>query len=580
MTLFIDLTISLVGYLLLVLSCLGLGWAAARILRIDFPFREEWFILTWLGWAVFLFLLQILNLFVPINAFSSIPFLTLGVICAMVFIKNRGKRRDGAVSLWIFLPLMGITAVWIAILSMSSPTIFDDGLYHFNTIRWLNEYPIVLGLGNLHSRLAFNQSFFAYVASLNLYPFFDHGYNLANSFLFLVLMAECWWQTAGHFFRRDPADDPPSSSLLLIFFIPTLVYMALIFAVSRTGISSPSPDIASLFLQTLLFLHFVRAIDEQPSDKGGAARIVFILIMSATLITIKLSNLFYVLALCTTLLLIKIRFHHMPSKQALVKAAGWMALPVLILVVWSIRGILVSGCPLYPSTFGCLHVAWAEPIDSVRLEANRIYSWARENGASPDQVLGSWSWLGPWLDGILQNNMVTVVYPLMISILGIAASVILYGRMPSKKVDRRVLLIPLPIWLGLAFWFGLAPDPRFANALFWILPVATMIVLLKILEPAQKIKGWIILAMFLIVNANVIGFFVNNPQVFTSLPTDGYAPLPKVRLVEKRTLSGVTIWTPLNGNQCWDSRLPCTPDFNENLNFIDNRIFPEFTTGG
>ena len=134
--------------------------------------------------------------------------------------------------------------------------------------------------------------------------------------------------------------------------------------------------------------------------------------------------------------------------------------------------------------------------------------------------------------------------------------------------------------MGLMFWFGLAPDPRFANALFWILPVATMIVLLKILEPTQKIKGWIILAMFLIVNANVIGFFVNNPQIFTSLPTDGYAPLPKVRLVEKRTLSGVRIWTPLNGNQCWDSRIPCTPDFNENLNFIDNRIFPEFTTGG
>ena len=106
-----------------------------------------------------------------------------------------------------------------------------------------------------------------------------------------------------------------------------------------------------------------------------------------------------------------------------------------------------------------------------------------------------------------------------------------------------------------------------------------MIVIIKIIEASQKIKSGIILAMFVIINANVIWFFVNNPQPFTSLPADGYAPLPKVRLVEKITLSGSVIWIPLNGNQCWDLRIPCTPNFNKNLNFIEYKIFPEFTTG-
>jgi len=277
--------------------------------------------------------------------------------------------------------------------------------------------------------------------------------------------------------------------------------------------------------------------------------------------------------------LIRIRSHHLPSKQTLSTIGLLMGLPILILALWSFRGILLSGCPVYPSTLGCLHVPWAEPIGSVRLEANRIYSWAQENGAPPDQVLNSWAWLGPWLEGILQDNMITVVYPLILSILGTIAAVILFRRASFKKVSRKIFLIPIPIWIGLIFWFGLAPDPRFANALFWILPIATMIVIVKILGASQTIKSGIILAMFIIINANVIWFFVNNPQVFTSLPADGYAPLPKVRLVEKTTLSGVEIWTPLNGNQCWDSRIPCTPDFNKNLNFIDNKIFPEFTTG-
>ena len=112
-------------------------------------------------------------------------------------LKGEIRKQEALTFSWIYLVLLVITTIWIAILSMSSPTIFDDGLYHFNSIRWLNEYPIVLGLGNLHSRLAFNQSFFAYVAYLNIYPVFNHGYNLANSFLWLVLLAECLWHISG-----------------------------------------------------------------------------------------------------------------------------------------------------------------------------------------------------------------------------------------------------------------------------------------------------------------------------------------------------------------------------------------------
>ena len=159
--------------------------------------------MRWSGWAITLFLLQTLNLFFPINLFSSIPFLLLGIILAIVFLENEIRKQEALTFSWIYPVLLVITTIWIAILSMSSPTIFDDGLYHFNSIRWLNEYPIVLGLGNLHSRLAFNQSFFAYVAYLNLYPLFNHGYNLANSFLLLVLLAECLYYLVSYVFHRD-----------------------------------------------------------------------------------------------------------------------------------------------------------------------------------------------------------------------------------------------------------------------------------------------------------------------------------------------------------------------------------------
>ncbi|MDE7187935.1 MAG: hypothetical protein K2O13_10570, partial [Lachnospiraceae bacterium] len=38
---------------------------------------------------------------------------------------------------------------------------YDTGLYHAQSIRWLEEYGAVKGLGNLHCRLAYNSSSFA-----------------------------------------------------------------------------------------------------------------------------------------------------------------------------------------------------------------------------------------------------------------------------------------------------------------------------------------------------------------------------------------------------------------------------------
>ncbi|HUH96002.1 MAG TPA: hypothetical protein VLZ89_01495 [Anaerolineales bacterium] len=571
-----DLTMTLAGYAILAVSYLGLGWASSRFLRIEFPVREKPFSLIWLGWAAALFLLQLLNLVVPINMFSSAPLLILGIIFAVIFFRKELSSRPSLPR--AYPALLAIAVLWLAILSMSSPTIYDDGLYHFNSIRWLNEYPIVLGLGNLHGRLAFNQSFFAYAAYLNLYPFFNHGYNLANSFLFLVLLAECLWYLLRFVFQRAQEADFSSSTLAPIFFLPALIYMASVFEVLRTGISSPSPDIASLFLQILLFIHFVRALEEDLSERSSRARIAFILIVSATMITVKLSNLFYVLAVCAMLLLLRITRRQPSARPAPGIIGGWLALPILILALWSSRGVLLSGCPVYPSTFGCLPVPWAEPLASVRSEANWIYSWARENGLPPDQVLTSWMWLGPWFNGILQANGITVVYPVVISSLGIVASVLLRSRSQPKKVDGKTFLLPLPIWVGLIFWFGLAPDPRFANALFWILPVATVLVFLKSFAGSQKVKNRIILALFVLINANVVWFFINNPQTFTMIQAHGYEPVPKVRLVERTTRSGLVVWTPLNGDQCWDSRIPCTPYFNQDLNFLDNQVFPEFTT--
>ena len=54
------------------------------------------------------------------------------------------------------------------------------------------------------------------------------------------------------------------------------------------------------------------------------------------------------------------------------------------------------------------------------------------------------------------------------------------------------------------------------------------------------------------------------------LLSEGMPPINKVDLLLKRSVTGAEIYTPKNGDQCFDSPVPCTPYFNENIK-INNR---------
>lgn len=148
-----------------------------------------------------------------------------------------------------------LVTCWIASRAMIPPTNYDSGLYHLSAIRWINEYPIVPGLGNLHGRLAFNSSFFTYVAALNLYPYFGNGRSIANSFLMLLTFATLS-ELLLPFLRRPSFifQSSPIQWAIPLFCLPYIAYWTL----SSDGIPSPSPDLTSSLLQVVIFIIFLR----------------------------------------------------------------------------------------------------------------------------------------------------------------------------------------------------------------------------------------------------------------------------------------------------------------------------------
>jgi len=252
-------TISL--YIALAITYFGWGKAAIRVLGVSNSAERLPTTLIWLGWAVTLFLFQILHLFLPITASVAIPVIVFGIafsVSEILAVFRRWPRKSSSLALLVVVLLVFLAlAIWIASRSMLAPTNTDSGGYHFCAIRWINSYPIVHGLGNLHGRLAFNQSFFLYVAALNIYPYFGHGHAVANSFLLLLMIATCL-DSLRPVFRcfNLLIRSHPFHYLSFVLMLPVLGYLSLL----SPDLFSPSPDFSSILLQLFMFLILARGI--------------------------------------------------------------------------------------------------------------------------------------------------------------------------------------------------------------------------------------------------------------------------------------------------------------------------------
>lgn len=528
--------------------------------------------LIWLGWAVSLFLFQLLHFFLPIDSKVSLPVFSVGALACLTCLA-RGWRRSSQSGSFTLVPVVGtilmfVLASWLVSRAMLAPTNYDTGLYHLNAIRWINTYPVVPGLGNLHGRLAFNQSYFTFAASQIVPPVFEHGRFLGNALLFLFVAATAWTSLTPVLYRPSLiVEAHPFRFLPSLFLLPLLAFIA----ISSNGIASPAPDLASLLLQCCIFLILGEGIaDWQDGKQDQDYRVMLLLLLASTAVTLKLSNLaFSIVIVCFAIAYLL----NTPSRT-LRRAIPLFVPAVLLFLVWAGQGVMLSGVPLYPSTAGHLPVDWAVPVERIVKEAEWVYSWARTSGAHPRDVLGNWAWLRPWLLRVATGNLIDVTFPLLLALF-FGASALLAGSF--WKVKRGYLLqwaYLMPAVMALVFWFFTAPDPRFANAAFFLLSIASALVFLCSVQGllSSRVYAQMICLAFLLSNLLLIRHLVNNTTELGVISTSGWHQVQRVALDAKITASGLTVYTPSKGDQCWDSDLPSTPNFNPRLRLRERNI--------
>jgi hypothetical protein len=554
--------------LFFVLIFTGTGLLFWRQKQDDTPMPEHLFSSFWVGWALSILFLQIWQLFAPVSVIS-LAILVIGM--GVGFYRNRSPILLWVkmVSKWAVIVAGAFNGAFLLLLSNQAAFArysYDHGLYHMQMVKWLTTYPLVPGLGILHHRFAFNNSSFLYAAQINVGPFEGLAHQVASTLLVFMLVGRCLLAV---YRLLQHAEYAYIQNTFYVLMLPFILYY-----IPTSSFAGYSTDVVIFILQILIageVLHLHSRYDwSLPALKN---RVFFIVLLCALGITVKLSFVVFAALAVVAALAAWVWTVGTGIRQHTGSIFTALGMGALLIVPWLVRHIILSGYLLYPSTLVSFPVQWKIPAAMAEPIAGIITAWAREivnDSIHPDQWFSNWFFVFPF------EMKEAVVYTGLI----LAAVVVLLVFFKLKPIQWRGPLILLGVsFISLLYWFWMAPAPRFAGALFWLMVVLGLILLYGQLSQLNHVRSPQMLLGFIL----LLTMFWLSPD-FKSVSRSHLLMPPRESFVAqqqmigdpnrfKETRSGLRVYIAAGqaDEMCWDMPLPCTRlnDFDPRLSLID-----------
>jgi hypothetical protein len=528
-------------------ALVGLGALVRRALGRPAQSADDWLVGFWLGFAATIVVLQLWQLVWPVDVRVLA---LLGALGALGIAREgrapwrlvaRGVVRH-AVAAAAFAAVTG----WFALQALGGPRNGDSGLYHVPTTQWLLAFRLPPGLGNLAAPFAYNQSFFLWNALLERGPLAGRASHVGNALLVVALVARVLLGISRLVGRRTCAPADAYYGVL----VPGVLPLAL-----DVNLTSPSPDVAVYTIGVVLGGECLRFLTTGRRFADLAA--LALLVGCAPPLKLSLGGLAGATALVAGL-----AWFRRPGGRDLSLGRAAVTLGLVALLgpgVWMLRGAVLSGYPLYPSTLFAVAADWAVPRETVVAEAKLIRYW---NGVE-DWWLAAWrdpAWLVRWLP-TLDWLRFDVLLPLGIA--AAAAIVALAHGVVRRRSPRAIpAVITVPTLASIAYCIAAAPRARYPASAYWVLAAQTTWVAL----PATTLAAGRVVARRVAALASV--------ALLVPLLADKHPLVPGLRdfepharaVVTPRTLpSGLVVYDPGATMQCWDATLPCSPFRNDAL---------------
>jgi len=552
----------LLSWLLYFLLFSGLGIAVQRCMRRRPDNGWRWLEAFWLGWALTLGLLQLWHFAFPVDEralllLAAVAAVMLAAEFRQLAANLRALRRDK-----VFLLAYGLVALWLANRSLGMPIAFDTGLRDMQAVMWIDSYPIVPGLGNLYSSLAYNHSTYLYDALLDAFYWSEGSVFIATGLLIMAYLAYAI-KAARRTLSLQHASSLRWSQLFALVTIPYIL-----------SYSSSSGGIVHFLTDTvvdlLAFVTLIYALDLlqywQPCRRQGyyLARLFFLIVAG---MTVKQTFLLFgtVLGACICLAWMLRGGHR--HVRSLAQPLALAVLCLAFLLPWMARGVMTSGYVAYPQSFGRVELDWTLAADAVR---HRQHVLSR-NTRSPTNVKSlpdTLNWLQPWLDRLLGNTFQQAL-PLGIAAASLLLVAIGRAALPGAERGRHLgLWVLTPILLYLVLWFLSFPNIKYARFAFWSLAALACLLTLHTWSTVAWRWPVLLLRCLLLACCAFIVYSILRQGSFplAAGPADGFRPHWEVGYDEVRTATGLVVHVPHAGNnQCWRVPLPCTAYFNPQL---------------
>lgn len=434
----------------------------------------------------------------------------------------------------IFITLFMILAVYVSSIVHGYPSQYDTDLYHAQTVQWIKEYSVVPGLGNIHLRLAFNNSWFLLAAFVDVFHFSGKSYHLLNSFFYLVVVTS----VMSYVIAGCVGKARMSSLYALVLILPLVFYV--------DGINSLSTDVVCNLLVVYLILQTLVLFETTVEPR----HLYLLLLIVCFGITVKLTLVPFVLLPFVLLPWLQNQ-RFVDSRFARLRLFFILSSSTLILLApWIIRGIVQTGYVFWPLPgIDVFSFDWKVPIEYIKREILWIKSWPY--GITPDVFVreNTIYWLYRWLEDRWAALLFTAV------LVGVFYLTLRCSQVLSP-LSKRLTALHLLLSVAVLYWLFNAPDIRFGFGIVasYLGMMAGSCLLVIMYRRQVWLKGAGTLTLIAIILTSIHGI-ANNGLVFANLP--GYQTYP----LEKYNFpSGMEVLTTLPPeDRCGDAPIPCIP---------------------
>ncbi len=444
---------------------------------------------------------------------------------------------------------------------------YDTSLYHAQSIRWLEEYGVVKGLGNLHCRLAYNSSSFALSALYSMAFLGGQSYHCTAGWLAFLLAKICAevlgsLQKSGSRAGRLRASDFAK--------VMGIYYLVNIF----DEMVSPASDYFMVLLAFYIVIRFLELLEDRVDVILPYALLG---VLGVFLMTVKLSA-------ALILLLVIYPAYELLRRKRWKETGCYLLLGIVTALPFFIRNVLLSGWLVYPFTqIDLFDVAWKIPKGVADYDAKEIQVWGRGYSDVTRYDLSVKEWMPEWFRSLAGSDKVFVAAAAVSVCILLVYAIGMLCRLWKGRWD--ILLVQMTVAGSFVFWLCTSPLIRYGCVYVYLTPAVILGGIydswLDALLRQGKVRDvfrqcGIVAVWFLLgykcaaLGGEIAGSFVNDYWIaqkdYENFETLSYQ------------VEGVTFYCPVSGDQVGYEKFPSAPVKTE-VKFLGQNIGDGFAAG-